>query len=286
VDIAAPAKINLYLNVLGKMDDGYHRIETLFERVSVLDRLKVEPRTGNTVLNCDDPAVPAGGDSLMMRTVDLFRDITGYRDHFSIDLEKNIPVGAGMGGGSSDVAALLKAMNEVAGTGLSLEQLAEAGGKLGADVPFFIYNTSFALGHGRGDEIRPLDIPLRMHHIIINPPLSVLTADVYAGVSCFALTKKGAVDRMFTAFLRDGDIDGIGKNLHNDLQYIVLQDFPFLEQVFSELREAGARGVLLSGSGPTVFGLFKKDDIEGKADALKRIFTKEDGWRVFQAVTY
>lgn len=285
MDIAAPAKINLYLNVLGKMSDGYHRIETLFERVSVLDRLRVNTRTASTVLNCDEPAVPTGRDSLMMRAVDLFRGTTGYRGHFEIDLEKNIPVGAGMGGGSSDAAALLRAMNEVAGTGMGVEQLAGMGRKLGADVPFFLYNASFAVGSGRGDEIRTLDIPLKMHHIIINPPRKVLTADVYARVSCFALTKKEAVDKIFTAFLRDGDIESIGKNLHNDLQHIVLQDLPFLEQVFSEIRKAGARGVLLSGSGPTVFGLFKKQDIEGKADVLRRVFTKEDGWRVFQAGT-
>ncbi|MBD3296859.1 MAG: 4-(cytidine 5'-diphospho)-2-C-methyl-D-erythritol kinase [Candidatus Omnitrophica bacterium] len=285
MDITAPAKVNLYLRVLGKMNDGYHRVETLFERVSVLDRLSVDVSAAETVLRCDDPGVPVDKDSLMMRTVSLFRETTGYRGHFSIDLEKNIPVGAGMGGGSSDAAALLKGMNELAATGLDVDQLADIGKKLGADVPFFIYNTSFAVGSGRGDEIRTLDIPLEMAHIIINPPLRVLTSDVYARVSCFVLTKKEAVDRMFTAFLRDGDIEGIGKNLHNDLQHIVLQDFPFLEQVFSELREAGAEGVLLSGSGPTVFGLFKKGDIEGKADELRRVFTKEEGWRVFQAGT-
>ena len=282
----APAKINLYLEVIGKMDDGYHEIDTLFERISILDRIEIEPsRDGRTVIRCGDSRVPTGEDSLLDRTIKFFREASGKTEDFNVSLEKNIPVSAGMGGGSSDAATLLKGLNEMTGFPLEEDELLGIGRRLGADVPFFLAGCSFARGTGRGDIVKELGKRQDLWHVVVNPPFEVATKDIYNKTSAFTLTKDRGVDKMISAFLSGNNIKGIAENLRNDLQGIVLREFPSLEQVFSELRGTGAEGVLLSGSGPTVFGIFTREQAEKAAETVQRVFSGE-GWRVYVAQTY
>jgi 4-diphosphocytidyl-2-C-methyl-D-erythritol kinase len=282
----APAKVNLYLEVRRRREDGYHDIETVFERVSIFDEVSIAPACGSTTIKCDDPSIPTGEKSLMARAVSVFKEKSGVREHFSIGLKKNIPVSAGMGGGSSDTATILGGLNRITGSPLSPDTLAAIGGSLGADIPFFLSGSSFAYGTGRGDMVYPLSGRPEIWHVIVNPPFGVPTKDVYGKLSAFSLTKERSVDKIFSAFLRKNDIEGIAGNLRNDLQIIVLQEFPVLKQVFSALTEAGAKGVLLSGSGPTVFGIFDSETAKKAADDLGRVFRQEEGWRIFAVKTY
>jgi 4-diphosphocytidyl-2-C-methyl-D-erythritol kinase len=285
MEITAPAKINLYLNVLYKRPDGYHEIETLFERISLADRLSVELTGGQTSITCDNPMVPTDPGSLMMRVIGLFNAKSGARHRFRVHLEKKIPVSAGLGGGSSDAASLLMAMNITAGNPLGMDCLSEIAASCGSDIPFFLQDTSFAVGRGRGESLRKVKSGLKIWHILINPPFEVSTKDIYDGLDPLVLTRKVAVDTMFSTFLRDKDYSGIAKNLCNDLQDVTLGKFPVLGKVFSALRESGAEGVLLSGSGPTVFGIFSEEKVFAARDTLSSVFPEKEGWRVFAACT-
>ncbi|MGD2278897.1 MAG: 4-(cytidine 5'-diphospho)-2-C-methyl-D-erythritol kinase [Candidatus Omnitrophota bacterium] len=284
MEITAPAKINLYLKVLSKRKDGYHDIVTLFERISLFDRVSIETAGSSTRIHCDNPAVPTGEDSLMGKAASLFRKEAGNDLNFNVKLNKNIPVGAGLGGGSSDVAALLKGMNELAGNPLGKDALFRIAGRLGADVPFFLADSSFAYGKGRGDIIQEVVSSLKLCHILVSPPFEVSTKEAYEGLSAFGLTKDKGVDTMFTAFLDKGNISGLSENLCNDLQAVALRNFPILEKVFSELKKEGAKGVLLSGSGPTVFGIFDCKEVEKAAESIKGAFP--GNWKVFVVRTY
>ena len=281
----APAKINLCLKVFSKRDDGYHEIETLFERISLADQVSIEPCEETTVIFCDNPGVPVDVNSLMGRAVRNFRKETGENLHFDIKIEKNIPIGAGLGGGSSDTAAILKGMNELSGFPLEEEALLELAGKLGADIPFFITDSRFAYGKGRGDIIEKIETPLEIWHVLITPPFEVRTKEVYGKVSAFSLTNNKGIDRIFTAFFGESNISAIAENLCNDLQELTLRDFPSLGNVFSELQKEGAKGVLLSGSGPTVFGIFGREEAMETGEKLKNVFPSRENWKVSVART-
>lgn len=284
--LTAPAKINLYLGVTGKRSDGYHEIETVFERISLADKILVEPVKEPTLITSTDPSVPTDSNSLLGRAVSEFKKAAKSELNFKIGLEKNIPIGAGLGGGSSDAATLLKGLNEVAGFPLEKDDLLSIGKSLGADIPFFINEYHFAIGRGRGDEIEKIETPLQLSHILINPPFEVSTKEAYGKVGAFNLTNNRGVDRILSAFFDKKDSGTIANNLRNDLQQVVLRDFPDLNNVFSELKKSGAQGVLLSGSGPTVFGIFEEEKIENASKNLNEVFPREKGWRVLAARTY
>ncbi|MBD3427223.1 MAG: 4-(cytidine 5'-diphospho)-2-C-methyl-D-erythritol kinase [Candidatus Omnitrophica bacterium] len=285
MEIAAPAKINLYLRVIKKLEDGYHQIETIFERISILDRVKAELSSSGTSISCSDENIPTGEESLLGRTVRSFRQRASLQEDFRVHIEKNIPVSAGMGGGSSDAAAVLILLNQLAGAPLGALELAEIGASLGADIPFFLSGYSYARGTGRGDVIEKVEDDRQLWHVVVTPPFGVSTKEVYGKIPAFTLTKNRLVDKMFTAFLRSNNIKGIPENFRNDLQDIVLREFPSLKRVFTALRSAGARGVLLSGSGPTVFGIFDREKADDAARYIRGEFP-EDKWRIQTARTY
>ncbi len=283
--ITAPAKVNLFLRVLNKRDDGYHSIETIFEKVSLFDEINVDVTDTDTRIECDDSSIPVCSDSLLGRTVRLFKEKAGLNANFVIKLKKNIPSGGGLGGGSSDSAAILRAMNEITGLRLNKTSLFDIAAKLGADVPFFLNDASFACGKGRGDIITELEFKRKFWHVLVTPPFKLLTKDVYGRLDPFALTKDIALDRMFSAFLEEEKTQNLAKNLHNDLQPIVLREFPVLKKVFCALEDAGALGTLLSGSGSTVFGIFDEKVVRQAQRKLLGAFPKEKNWRIYVVST-
>jgi 4-diphosphocytidyl-2-C-methyl-D-erythritol kinase len=285
MEIMAPAKLNLYLKVFRKRQDGYHELGTLFERVSVFDRISLEISASATKIEAKGEDIPTDENSLLYKTVTAFKLASGKSFDYKVDVEKNIPVAAGMGGGSSDAAALLSGMNVLAGTPMDDRMLEEVGSKLGADVPFFLKNTSFALGSGRGDVIKKINTSLKLGHIIVNPPVRSETKDVYRKLSGFNLTKDNAWATMLTLFLEKNDYNGLSEYLHNDLQQIVLRDFPELRDVIFFLRGSGARSAMMTGSGPTVFGVFDMDYLPEAAEKARARFSREEGWRVYEALT-
>ena len=286
MELTAPAKVNLFLEIISKRDDGYHELGTIFEKVSLVDIISIELSEREYIITCDDPRVPVDENSLLGKTVSEFNKASGTENNFLIHVEKRIPIGAGLGGGSSDAGSLLRGMNKITGNLLSVETLREIAGKLGADVPLFVEDCSFASGRGRGDIVKSLPVETDLWHVLVNPPFEVSTKEIFGKVPPLALTKKKRLDTILPAFLGNMAYEDIVNNLHNDLQDITIRSFPEIRKVFDQLQEQGARGVLLSGSGPTVFGIFSREDAEKAGEKLSDIFGEQDGWSIFVVNTY
>ena len=176
--LRAPAKINLYLRVLGKRPDGYHELETVFERVDLADELAFEA-SRELALTCDDPSLPCGEDNLVLRAARLLQQATGCGAGARIHLTKRIPIAAGLGGGSSDAAAAMVGLNQLWNLWLESSHLMELGASLGSDVPFFLAPTAFAVGRGRGEQCEPLPPEPPLVHVLVVPPERLSTREVY-----------------------------------------------------------------------------------------------------------
>ncbi len=286
--IKAPAKVNLFLEVLKRRKDGFHSINTIFEKISITDEVHVELTGGARSITCSCEKIPVSEGSLLDRTVEAFSsEFSGCGPEFSVHVEKNIPVAAGLGGGSSDVAALLKGMNRITGGELSERRMSAIAASLGCDVPFFLSEASFAVGRGRGDEICELDFDQKLAHVVISPSLEVLSGDMYRAWDRMNLTNIQCIDRIISAFSgSEPDISALAGNFRNDLQTVVLERFPVLGALLKELLRAGALSALVSGSGPTVFGVFREEDIEKAYERLRNCDLIDGSWSLFLAKTW
>lgn len=269
--ILAPAKINIYLKVLGKRPDGYHELLTIMAPVSLFDEIVLDPLENGIKVsapgsNCADEK------NLAFRAAALFLKETGIHGGVSIRIDKQIPVGAGLGGGSSDAAAVLMAMNDLFQSGLSVKGLMELAGKIGSDCPFFILKEPFLMG-GRGE------IPLgkvsleKRFYLIVVPPLEISTALVYSHLKC-PLTLGHKPFTMNDITVEKGNAPE--QLLENDLEIPAFGICPEIKCIKAELLDAGALGVLMSGSGSSVFGVFK--DEGHVCNAMSRI-RRHEGYR-------
>ncbi len=252
VELLCPAKINLGLRVVRKREDGYHDLETVFQRVTLFDRLRVERAPSEGVrLACPDSDLPENGKNLVWRAAEAFLNRVGAERGVFITLWKTIPVSAGLGGGSSDAASALLALNELFGNPLSHADLSNLGVSLGADVPFFIMETSTALGEGIGDRLTTVTLP-RMWFVLAHPAFEVSTAMIYGALD-LRLTRAGWDVK--EALLNQSSFK-IENLLYNDLETVTVKVRPEIDAIREALVCAGATRALMSGSGPTVFGLF------------------------------
>ncbi|MGE5279367.1 MAG: 4-(cytidine 5'-diphospho)-2-C-methyl-D-erythritol kinase [Deltaproteobacteria bacterium] len=269
--LPAPAKLNLYLEVLGRRPDGYHELETLFERISLADTLSFRrERKPGVRVTCSDPAVPCDDRNLVTRAADLLRRAYGFKGGVRIAVRKRIPVGAGLGGGSSDAATTLIACNRLFGLGLSRETLVGHANELGSDVAFFVLNEKWAVGRGRGGDLTLVDLPgrLRFWHVLVVPRLEVLTRDVYAALKLprkalgarqiFRLTRRGGGVNMLLPYLKSKDMPSLDKALYNRLTQVVLNKYTFVSEVYNSLHACNIGRVHMSGSGPSLFVLMKE----------------------------
>jgi 4-diphosphocytidyl-2-C-methyl-D-erythritol kinase len=255
VFIRAPAKVNLGLEVLRKRRDGYHEIRTLFQSVSLTDGIRLERTRRGIRLEC--PGVDGRKEeNLAWRAAELFFRRTGAWGGMSITLAKGIPIGGGLGGGSSDAAAVLLGACRLFGLKPALQDLAGWAGELGSDVPFFLYGGA-AVGTGRGERIETLRAKLPAGRVLIYAPtFPISTAGVYSAYRRRRLT--GEDDRL-TLLLkkrRQGSTARLGKALFNDLEKVVLARHPELAEAKRLLLESGAAGARVSGSGSCVFGVY------------------------------
>ena len=268
--VEAPGKINLFLEVLSMRSDGYHEIRSLIVPVSLCDTLRIEKAdeevaTETTVVG---PAatglcrIPPSGTNLATKGAILLRDVTGYRGGARIQIEKRIPVQGGMGGGSTDAAATLKALNELWQTGLDDRELLKIGGRIGSDVPALLIGRAVvATGCGRTIEPVPLPRVERSREwwvVLVNPGFGVSTADVYSRYKTILTSPDGTFKNMVSA-LADGDIELATQSLFNSLERTVFAKYPLLRMIAEELRRAGAIGVMLCGSGASLFGLARDE---------------------------
>jgi 4-diphosphocytidyl-2-C-methyl-D-erythritol kinase len=252
VVVWAPAKVNLFLEVLGKRDDGYHELETLLVAVSLYDSLVFqEEPSGAIAFRCDDAAIPQGRENLVVRSALLIRQETGGQRGGSIWLRKRIPAAAGLGGGSSDAAATLAALNELWQLGLKLPDLQRLGARIGSDVPFF-FHTPAAVGRGRGEQLTPLLLTQPLHMVLVCPEEGVSTAEVYRRLE--PPGDRRAIEPILESLSR-GDIAQLGRLLFNRLEPTAGQLCPAIPAARESLRASGLAGPLVTGSGSACFGL-------------------------------
>jgi 4-diphosphocytidyl-2-C-methyl-D-erythritol kinase len=257
VKIRAPAKINLRLCVVGKRADGYHLLDTIMVPVSLYDEIiikkeKKSPLKGRVSVTCDSPLVPRGRKNLAYRAASLILNKKGINESVHIHIHKRIPVGAGLGGGSTDAAATLVGMNRLFRLGYTLKELEKISSTLGADVPFFVKGVS-ARGRGIGERLTPLRKILRLWLIILYPKFPVSTAWVYRNLA--PKLTKGIVNTSINLSL--GSPANLRKLLVNDLETVTMGRYPRIGLLKEELARQGAVGALMSGSGSSVFGVFR-----------------------------
>lgn len=264
VRIQAPAKINLGLAVLGSRGDGYHELRTIFQAVSLCDRIVLRRARRGIRVRC--PALPGlGEDNLAHRAAALFFEKTGVGGGVRIDVEKRIPAGGGLGGGSSDAAAVLLGCCRLYGLKPEVERLRGWAALLGSDVPFFIDGGS-AIGSGRGEILAPLaPLPGRTVALIHVAAAGLSTGAVYSRLKPAALTGGSRKLTMLCACWQGGDLRRLAKSLFNDLETPAFALAPGLADVKDALCAAGAYGALLCGSGSSVFGLFGSDSLAERA---------------------
>jgi 4-diphosphocytidyl-2-C-methyl-D-erythritol kinase len=268
----APAKINLYLQVLGKRLDGYHELGMIMQRVSLYDRIELAlVETPGVRVFCEGVVLPPGGENIAALAARRLLDLSGGKCGVEISIDKRIPVAAGLGGGSSDAAAVLGALNEMLGLGISRKMLMAEGSRLGADVPFFLFEGA-AWATGIGDVLEKVEGLPSVWYVLVNPGIAVSTAWVYQNLG---LTSGGGAAKL-PRF--SGTAKGLSSLLRNDLEKVTVSRHPVVEEIKNRLLNNGAAGALMSGSGPTVFGVFAE---EGTARRAAEAFSTEGGWKVF-----
>ena len=253
ISLKAHAKVNLFLEILGKRDDGYHEIETIMQEIDLADNLQFEEIQEGIKLECNNKNIPINQDNLVCKAANLILKECGIKKGVLISLEKNIPVGAGLGGGSSDAAATLKALNSLWGVGLNDGELMEFAAKLGSDIPFFI-NGKTSLCSGRGEMISPVKVRDRMDYLILFPRVHISTETIYKNLK-IDLTKKRKDVSFFLDALKYSEVVGISKLLFNRLEEVIFATYPDLLQVKSALESFDFCGLSISGSGSAFFGL-------------------------------
>ena len=262
-----PAKVNLYLKILARREDGYHDLVTVMQPLTLADELRLTPGKGLT-LDCRHPEVPSGSQNLVWRAAEKFGTAIGQVPQVHIELVKKIPVAAGLGGGSSDAAGTLLALNELAGNPLNPTTLHELAAELGADVPFFL-RPGPAVGRGIGTILSPLDLP-PYWYVLLNPGLAISTSWVYGHLDLDALAQAGA------PLPAAWDGEHPENWVANDLETVTLSRYPELQEFLARLSKAGARAQGMSGSGPTLFGLFHEAErAQAAAVQLRQNFS---GW--------
>nr|WP_320011805.1 4-(cytidine 5'-diphospho)-2-C-methyl-D-erythritol kinase [uncultured Desulfobulbus sp.] len=258
--VYAPAKVNLSLKILGRRDDGYHLLDTHMQKLALFDTLSLSRVESGIHLQCPGGQLPEGEDNLVYKAAALFlawvAEHRGVSAGVALTLVKNIPIAAGLGGGSSDAAATLLGLNDMLKAGCPEEELLRLGLLLGADVPFFIQQAQAVRAKGVGEEMVPVASLHDCWILLVNPGFSVSTRWVYQN---FALTEN---DESVTLQNSRNAVGGkydtdLSLLLVNDLERVTLKKYPELERIKHEMLALGADGSLMSGSGPTLFGIFK-----------------------------
>lgn len=257
VSLRAYGKINLGLDVTGRRPDGYHEVRMVMQNVSLYDRIKIGTRRASGIgIWTNLPFLPTGPDNLVYRAAKLLMDEFGIEEGVSISLYKKIPVSAGMAGGSSDAAAVLVGVNRLFKLGLSKKMLMERGVKLGADVPYCIMRGT-ALAEGIGERLTPLASMPECFLLLAKPPVSVSTKFVYGNLKADCLPFHPDIDGILKGLERK-DLHGIASCMGNVLETVTIPVHPQIQSIKDLMKENGALAALMSGSGPTVFGIFKE----------------------------
>ena len=282
------AKLNLYLKILNKRSDGYHNLRTLFERISLSDRITVTLRRDNLIkVSCNSKDVSCDTSNLAYRAAKLLQEKFRLKKGANIRIIKHIPVGAGLGGGSSNAATVLLALVKLWKLRISRKKLAKLAVCLGADVPFFIYEAPFAVSGGIGEKIKLITglNNIKLWHLLIVPRLKVPTPHIYRewDKARLALTRQGNDVKMLSLGLKKKDFTLVNRTLFNSLEAITARLYPVISGIKKELFGIGCKSVLMSGSGPAVYAVFplRKEAVS----RYKQFKAKRRGWRIFLCST-
>ena len=259
MELSANAKINLTLDILRKREDGYHDLQMVMQSVTLSDRLTVTPAQGSQGQAASNLRfLPTGGKNLAQMAAAVFRESIGLGGEVDVDIRKLIPVCGGLAGGSADAAAVLRAMNQLTGAGLSPARLAEIGARVGSDVPFCVLGGT-ALAEGRGERLTPLS-PLPPCHIVIcKPPFSVSTPQLFGRVNARKIVRRPDTAGVLAA-LDAGDLAGVARRMYNVFEDVMEpRRYREISSIKAALIDCGALGASMSGSGPSVFGLFDRE---------------------------
>ena len=294
--LSSPAKLNLFLKVQNKRPDGYHNIVTVFERIDLTDEIDFRSTSdGNIYIKCNHPDVPVGPKNLVYKVARLLQQELRVDQGVKIRIKKHIPVAAGLAGGSSNAATALLGLNYIWKLNLSRARLLSYARKIGSDVAFFLHDANWALGTERGDCIKKLNINTKLWHILVIPCIKMYSWKVYGGLSLSTLRAsqrgKGGGTNMLTKIndnanilirnLKKDNVLEVGRLLANDLEPEIIRLSPCLKKLKERLKSLNAKGVMISGSGPSVFGLTMT---KKEADLIRAVLSKRFA-RVFVVKT-
>jgi 4-diphosphocytidyl-2-C-methyl-D-erythritol kinase len=260
VDIHAPAKVNLGLRVLRKRSDGYHEILSVLQTVDLRDRLRFERApTGTTEIVCDHPSIPTDEGNLIWQTAERLRADAGVREGMRVVVEKAIPAGGGLGGGSADAAATLVALNEMWGLGLPTRRLARLASALGSDVPFMLQRGT-AIARGRGERLQPVRMDGDRWFVLLDPGFRVSTRWAYSNLG-IGLTGDCPYCTLLNSVGEGGYLpwSELLSRLRNDFLPLLMEHHPEVRECLSALEDSGAEACSLSGSGSTLYGVFASE---------------------------
>ncbi len=252
------AKINLGLDVVRRLPNGYHEVRMIMQTVGICDVLTFQKASSGIQLVVDNEELPTDGNNLICKAAKLLLDTADVKGGVRITLDKHIPIAAGMAGGSTDAAAALLGINELYEIGYDVDKLKELGVKIGADVPYCIQGGT-ALAEGIGEVLSPLPTPPACHLVIAKPDINVSTKFVYENLRANELESHPDIDGMIEG-LKEGDLKAITDRLANVLETVTVPAYPIIDKIKQYMLDAGAKGALMSGSGPTVFGIFTEEE--------------------------
>jgi len=273
MELKAYAKINLSIDILRKRDDGYHDVRMIMQSISLHDILNFGIRKNDIKLYCTEPYVPCDSRNIVYKALELIKSRYHVSCGMEVDIEKRIPVAAGLAGGSTDGAAAIIAANKLWNLNMSYEDMVDIGRRVGADVPFCIRGGS-ALAEGIGEKITRLPFIGEVHIVLAKPPIGVSTKEVYQGLKLDEITKRPDIDRIIKA-LAEGNVRYVADNMVNVLETVTIKKYPVIGEIKSIMIQFGALGSLMSGSGPTVFGLFQTKECAEKCYHRLQDYIKE-----------
>ena len=271
IQLKSRAKINLSIDVLGKRQDGYHLVEMIMQTVDLFDKIKIFSLKEDTIIvESNSSDIPLDSRNIVYKAADLIKKQYNINKGVKINIEKNIPIAAGMAGGSSNAAAVLVGLNQLWELKLSLEELKELGLKLGADVPFCIEGNA-ALAENIGEKLTNIDgLSEDTYILICKPELFVSTKEIYQEIDSKIIEKRPD-NKLLINLLKENKIEEIASNMYNVLEEVTKAKYPIISEIEKTMIENNALGSMMSGSGPTVFGLYKNKE---KAENCKNILLK------------
>ena len=280
ITLKALAKVNLGLDVVRRREDGYHEVRMIMQTIHLYDKLDIKKTTESGIaITSNLSYVPTNENNLVYKAGKLLMDEFGIKEGVRIVLDKHIPVAAGLAGGSSNAAAVLVGMNRLFSLGLSQEELMERGVRLGADVPYCVMRGT-VLAEGIGEILSPLPPLPKCCVLIAKPGISVSTKTVYEKLDAQEISAHPDIDGILEG-LEDQDIQKVAASMGNVLETVTIGDYPIIEQIKTVMKESGALNAMMSGSGPTVFGIF--EDRQRAKEAKQKIYELQIAKQVYIA---